>query len=882
MNLLPNLLIVDDRSANLMLMEAVTKVLDVNLIMAQSGLEALEKTDGIELALAILDVRMPGMSGYELALKINENRKADTVPVIFLTAERIIEEEILKGYNCGAVDYLHKPVENHILLSKISVFLDLFTKKDALRAYKDELEARNNELTLAKEQAEEASQKYSELYDFAPSGYFTLSSDKIIQELNQSGAHILGKELSSLKGVSFSNFIPKNSLSVFNSFFSGILKSKNKELCEVIIKREDNLPKNAFIEGKAVRNGKEVLLNVVDITGLKQSAVLLQQTRQNYETFFNTIDELLFVVDREGKIIHTNITVSERLGYASEELAGLQLVLLHPPECRDEANSIYDAMLKGYTKLCYIPLITKSGIHIPVETKISHGSWNGNPAIFGVSKDITQIKLSEEKFSKVFYINPSACGLDDPLTGKYIEVNDAFQTLLGFEKEEVIGKSAVELGITNKENLQDLWQKSGNSGKMLNVETNLVAKNGDLKNVLISGENINLQGKIYRFTVVYDITERKIAEHTLQVSEKKYRTMLNASPDGMLLIDLSGLITEVSEIGLELFGTNSREDMIGKPMSVFVPAEEVGSIKELIDKTLNEGLTQNMEVVIRKKNLSLFPGELSATLIQAPDGTPLSFMIIVRDISQRKKAEAKQLHADRMANLGEMASGIAHEINQPLNIISMVLDKILFETSRADTIEIGFIKEKSERIFENITRIRNIIDHIRAFSRSHDDYVLSAFHINSAIENAVSMITEQFKHLGINLTLNLDKQIPQIYGNIYKFEQVMVNLMVNAKDAVMEKKSAATSSAEMDVEIRSYTGNNSIIVEITDNGIGISKDDINNVILPFYTTKDEGKGTGLGLSICYQIIKEMNGTIDIISTRSSGTKIKITLDLHTK
>jgi len=106
--------------------------------------------------------------------------------------------------------------------------------------------------------------------------------------------------------------------------------------------------------------------------------------------------------------------------------------------------------------------------------------------------------------------------------------------------------------------------------------------------------------------------------------------------------------------------------------------------------------------------------------------------------------------------------------------------------------------------------------------------------------------------------------------------------MVNAKDAVMEKKSAATSSAEMDVEIRSYTGNNSIIVEITDNGIGISKDDINNVILPFYTTKDEGKGTGLGLSICYQIIKEMNGSIDIISTRSSGTKIKITLDLHTK
>jgi C4-dicarboxylate-specific signal transduction histidine kinase len=235
-----------------------------------------------------------------------------------------------------------------------------------------------------------------------------------------------------------------------------------------------------------------------------------------------------------------------------------------------------------------------------------------------------------------------------------------------------------------------------------------------------------------------------------------------------------------------------------------------------------------------------------------------------------------------MVTLGEMASGIAHEINQPLNIISMVLDKILFETARNEKIDLGFLKEKSDKIFENIIRIRNIIDHIRAFSRSHDDYVLAAFSINSSIENAVSMIAQQYKHMGISLDLNLDEEIPQIVGNTYKFEQVIVNLLANAKDAVVEKKTKYQEYTGMNVGIKSYQDNKSIIVEVSDNGIGINDDDLNNVMLPFYTTKEEGKGTGLGLSICYQIIKEMGGTIDIVSSKKTGTKIKLELQLQKK
>lgn len=377
-----------------------------------------------------------------------------------------------------------------------------------------------------------------------------------------------------------------------------------------------------------------------------------------------------------------------------------------------------------------------------------------------------------------------------------------------------------------------------------------------------------------------NITERKTAEHAQRISEEKYRTTLNASPYGILLTDIKGIITDISEIGLELFGFHTRDDLVGKHFFRFVPSEEKNTIRKIVEKTMNEGIAQNIEVKTRKKNQSLFLSETSTTLIQDSYGIPLSFMIIIRDISQRKKMEAKQIHADRMANLGEMASGIAHEINQPLNIISLVMDKILFVSANTEIIDIEFFKRKSDKIFENITRIRNIIDHIRAFSRSHDDYVLTAFDINSSIENAVSMISEQFKHLAINLNFNLEKPIPKLSGNTYKFEQVMLNLLANAKDAVIEKKSKQEEYFDMIIEIRSYKENQFIIVEVTDNGIGISNEDANNIILPFYTTKDEGKGTGLGLSICYQIIKEMGGTLEITSDIFYGTKIKIILTIQ--
>ena len=259
---------------------------------------------------------------------------------------------------------------------------------------------------------------------------------------------------------------------------------------------------------------------VRNVTRRRRMEDILQQTRQNYKIFFNTIDEFLFVLDEQGNIIHTNSTVIDRLGYTRQELFGKSVLMVHPPERRDEAGRIVVEMLNGAADFCPVPIVTKSGIQIPVETRVSLGVWDGKPAIFGVTKDISKVRLSEEKFSKVFYLNPSACGLSDLDNHKYIEVNEAFYILFGFDKNEVIGKTAEELGILSAESISAIMLKADSHGNVINVESDLKAKNGDIKHVLLSAENIYIQEKHYRFTVVHDITERKQSENEIRKLNK--------------------------------------------------------------------------------------------------------------------------------------------------------------------------------------------------------------------------------------------------------------------------------------------------------------------------------------------------------------------------
>jgi len=367
------------------------------------------------------------------------------------------------------------------------------------------------------------------------------------------------------------------------------------------------------------------------------------------------------------------------------------------------------------------------------------------------------------------------------------------------------------------------------------------------------------------------------ANAMLKKSEERYRTMIKASPDGIFITDLNGVITEVSEMGVTLYNADNQDQLVGKHFSFLIPPDDKGKLDEIFEGTMMDGISQNIEVRFLRKDGSLLITETSVTLLHDSVNRPISYMIIIRDVTQRKNLEMQLIHSERMAGLGEMASGIAHEINQPLNTISMALDNILSEFMTEGTIEKDYISKKSEKIFENVTRIRNIIDHIRVFSRGHDDYVVTGFSINTSILNAISLISEQFKHNAIQLKLELGDNLPVINGNTFKFEQVILNLLSNARDALLEKEQKLGCAFEKSIRIATFQKSDLICTEVTDNGVGIAKTNIDQVTMPFFTTKEPGKGTGLGLSVSYRILRDMNGTMAFNSNEMEGTTVQIVL-----
>lgn len=257
------------------------------------------------------------------------------------------------------------------------------------------------------------------------------------------------------------------------------------------------------------------------------------------------------------------------------------------------------------------------------------------------------------------------------------------------------------------------------------------------------------------------------------------------------------------------------------------------------------------------------------------------FTDLISSALERIEVQKKLRHTERLAGIGEIATGIAHELNQPLNTISLGLDNILLAIKSGKATD-EYLDKKTKKIHENILRTRTIIDHVRTFSRDQDGYINSEFSINDSIRNAISLVAEQYNNHGIQLEQNLTDALPKVVGNTYKFEEVVLNFLSNAMHAVEKQKETAGMNYYGQINIRTLMENNTLILDVKDNGCGIPEHILNKIMQPFFTTKEEGKGTGLGLSIAYGIIKDMKGIIDINSSEGIGTSVRVLIPLQTE
>jgi signal transduction histidine kinase len=259
------------------------------------------------------------------------------------------------------------------------------------------------------------------------------------------------------------------------------------------------------------------------------------------------------------------------------------------------------------------------------------------------------------------------------------------------------------------------------------------------------------------------------------------------------------------------------------------------------------------------------------------------------------------IHQSRLTSLGEMAAGIAHEINVPLQNILFSIESIEMEDRKINA-DKPYVRKLVKEISDNVDKINGLIDHVTTFSGRQVSQVKSAYSVNEILESIISMTKVKLSKQKVKLHMDLQDDLPVVTGDPNKLEQVIINLLSNARDAVEEragegevdyvKKIVVKSSLQTIVssqqsavgsqnpdKISLQKNQDNVLIEISDNGNGIPTENLDKIFNPFFTTKKLGKGTGLGLSISYGLIKEMNGTIDVISKLNQGTTFKITIPL---
>lgn len=248
----------------------------------------------------------------------------------------------------------------------------------------------------------------------------------------------------------------------------------------------------------------------------------LTYTEENFRTLFETIDDIIVVGDLNGNLIYGNPGACQKLGYSLDELIGMHILELHPNGKRVEAERILNDMFKGKLQCCPLELQTKSGVIIPVETRVWLGTWNEQNCIFGISKDLSTEQAALQKFERLFRNNPAPMGVSRSEDRVFIDVNDAFIEKFGYSKEEVIGKSSSKLGIILDEHKWgDVRTQLSLTGHIHNIEFNLRKKDGGSLVGLFSGETITSQGESYFLTVMNDITPQVELQRKLEIEHER-------------------------------------------------------------------------------------------------------------------------------------------------------------------------------------------------------------------------------------------------------------------------------------------------------------------------------------------------------------------------
>ncbi len=497
----------------------------------------------------------------------------------------------------------------------------------------------------------------------------------------------------------------------------------------------------------------------------------------------------------------------------------------------------------------------------------------------------------EKRFNDLIEFLPNATiGIDHH--GVATVWNPAVEKMTGWKAERIIGKSDYEYALPFYDMRRPLI-----CNLILQPDPKWEAtypeyrKSGDVVHSLIfvpalTGGGAFLTGSTKRMRdisgfaygslhIVRDITRERQIESQLHSSESMFRTIADYAGLGIALFQKEKALY-YNERFEQLLGISGREITLQDLLDT-VHCEDCEEISYHLDQ-----MFQGLEKKPLRLDLRARVGENLrdySSYAQVLDyENKLAVCFVLDDITEQKKMarrarlnEVKLYHEGRLTSLGIMAAGIAHELNQPLNTIRVIADGFLFGRDHAWELDPDELYESLEMISRQVLRMTEVIQNIRTFAREDRDQTFTEVNVNEAIGNVFSMIGRQLEAHDIQVRKILPPNSQTIKTNINRLEQVIMNLIVNARQAL-----DTCRHGDRKLWIKTGTHNGGVTIEVGDNATGIDEDLMHRIFDPFYTTKDVGQGTGLGLTISQSIVSEFRGRIDVFNNESGGTTFIVT------
>ncbi|MFZ0200604.1 MAG: PAS domain S-box protein [Candidatus Sulfotelmatobacter sp.] len=571
----------------------------------------------------------------------------------------------------------------------------------------------------------------------------------------------------------------------------------------------------------------------------------IEQANRHWLEIFDAITDLIVVHDESDKVLRVNRSLAAMIGVAPNELIGVNMrallaltsepTLYSCPFCRSMGEET-DEFVHPALDRTYL-----------VSTSRVHGPAGENLQTIHVLKDITDRREAERRYRELFDNIQEGLFFSTP-EGRFVEVNDALVAMLGYSSREELLQVDIPTQVYFSPEQRLLHsQAMEEHGHMRNYEATLRRKNGSPIYVLINAFGMyDSLGRLQQIRgLMLDVTGLHTYQSELQRERDFSGKILSNTQSLILVSDTAGLISYANRRWYEA-GFDQKE-LLGRPLLELAAPGYVRPLSDALQAILRGGQVDNLELQIMRGNGHAGQFSVNLSPMRDEQGNINSIVVVMTDITDSAELRDKLVHAEKLAAVGQLVSGVAHEVNNPLTAILGFADLLL------ENPEIPESARKDIRvILQEAQRTKTIVQNLLSFARQMPPQ-RNPVQLNLILRRTIQLRSYDFNSHGIDIVEHLDEDLPDVIGDAHQLQQVFLNILNNAYDAVHEVVRPAR------IEIMTTKAGNSVEVSFRDNGHGISHPD--RIFDPFFTTKEVGKGTGLGLSICYGIVKEHGGEI---------------------